>query len=66
MLLILQAVRDPGDKDQDYANLILQGLGLEMLHEGVFDQQRRFTAPIASIFQPKASSGRKTLSRGIR
>jgi hypothetical protein len=53
VLLILQAVRYPGDKDQDYANLILQGLGVEMLHEGVFDQKRRFSAPIASIFQPE-------------
>ena len=53
VLLVLQAVRYPGDKDQDYANLILQGLGLEMLHEGVFDQQRRFSTPIASIFQPE-------------
>ena len=53
MLLILQAVRYPGDKDQDYANLVLQGLGVEMLHEGVFDRKRRFTAPIAAIFQPE-------------
>ncbi len=46
-------MRYPGDKDQDYANLILQGLGVEMLHEGVFDQQRRFSARIASIFPPE-------------
>ena len=53
VLLILQAVRYPGDKDQDYANLILKGLGLEMLHEGVFDQGHRFAAPIATIFPPE-------------
>jgi len=53
VLLILQAVRYPGDKDQDYANLIVQGLGIEMLHEGVFDLQQQFQAPIASIFAPE-------------
>ena len=52
-LIILQGVRYPGDRDQDYANLVLEGLGVRMLHEGVFDQGRSFTAPIASIFQPE-------------
>jgi hypothetical protein len=63
-LLVLQAVRYPGDKDQDYANLVLQGLGLEMLHEGVFDRQRRFTAPIASIFQPEGFFWTENVTRG--
>ncbi len=52
-LLILQAVRYPGDKDQDFANLVLEGLGVQMLHEGVFDRQRQFSAPISTIFQPE-------------
>lgn len=52
-LLILQAVRYPGDKDQDYANLVLEGLGVQMLHEGVFDLKRSFSTPIATIFQPE-------------
>jgi len=52
-LIILQAVRYPGDMDQDYANLIIEGLGVKMLHEGVFDQKRAFQTPIASIFQPE-------------
>jgi len=52
-LIVLQAVRYPGDMDQDYANLVLEGLGVEMLHEGVFDRQRSFETPIASIFQPE-------------
>jgi hypothetical protein len=52
-LVILQAVRYPGDMDQDYANLILEGLGVKMLHEGIYDKQQAFTTPIASIFQPE-------------
>ena len=52
-LINLQAVRYPGDLDQDYANLILEGLGVKMLHEGVFDKQRAFEAPIASVFAPE-------------
>jgi len=52
-LIDLQAVRYPGDLDQDYANLILEGLGVKMLHEGVFDKQRAFETPIASVFQPE-------------
>ncbi|MGD0039698.1 MAG: hypothetical protein ABSE84_04625, partial [Isosphaeraceae bacterium] len=64
VLLILQAVRYPGDKDQDYANLILRGLGVEMLHEGVFDQKRRFTAPMASIFQPEGFFWTENVVRG--
>ena len=64
VLLILQAVRYPGDKDQDYANLILKGLGLEMLHEGVFDNARRFAAPIASIFAPEEFFWTKNIAKG--
>ena len=64
VLLILQAVRYPGDKDQDYANLVLQGLGVEMLHEGVFDQKRRFTAPIASIFPPEGFFWTENIVKG--
>jgi len=52
-LLVLQAVRYPGDRDQDYANLVLEGLGVQMLREGVFDPQRSFSAKIATIFQPE-------------
>lgn len=52
-LINLQAVRYPGDLDQDYANLILEGLGVKMLHEGVYDQQRAFSTPIATVFQPE-------------
>ena len=52
-LIDLQAVRYPGDLDQDYANLILEGLGVKMLHEGVFDKQRAFETPIASVFAPE-------------
>lgn len=52
-LIVLQAVRYPGDMDQDYANLVLEGLGVKMLHEGVFDQQRAFRTPIATVFQPE-------------
>lgn len=63
-LLILQAVRYPGDQDQDFANLILQGLGLEMLHEGVFDPQHQFAAPIASIFRPEGFFRTESVTRG--
>lgn len=52
-LINLQAVRYPGDLDQDYANLILEGLGVKMLHEGVWDKRHAFSTPIASIFQPE-------------
>jgi hypothetical protein len=52
-LIHLQAVRYPGDKDQDYANLVLEGLGVQMLHEGVYDTQQAFSARIATIFQPE-------------
>jgi len=52
-LIILQAVRYPGDMDQDYANLVLEGLGVKMLHEGVYDPKHAFEARIASIFQPE-------------
>ncbi len=52
-LIILQAVRYPGDMDQDYANLIIEGLGVKMLHEGVYDKQHAFEAAIASIFRPE-------------
>ncbi len=64
ILLILQAVRYPGDKDQDYANLVLQGLGVEMLHEGVYDQQRRFISPIASIFSPEGFFWTENVTKG--
>ena len=57
-------MRYPGDKDQDYANLILQGLGVEMLHEGVFDRERRFTAPIASIFPPEGFFWTENIVKG--
>ena len=63
-LLILQAVRYPGDKDQDYANLVLQGLGLEMLHEGVFDLKQSFAAPIASIFPPEGFFSTDNVTKG--
>ena len=63
-LLLLQAVRYPGDKDQDYANLVLQGLGVEMLHEGVFDQKRQFKAPIATIFQPEGFFRTENVAKG--
>ncbi|MFI5380741.1 MAG: hypothetical protein ACHRHE_15690 [Tepidisphaerales bacterium] len=63
-MLILQSVRYPGDKDQDYANLVLEGLGLHILHEGVFDQQRRFTAPIASVFQPEGFFWTENVAKG--
>ncbi len=53
VLVVLQAVRYPGDMDQDYANLVLEGLGVEMLHEGIFDPQSSFQTPIASIFPPE-------------
>ncbi|MBM3498743.1 MAG: hypothetical protein FJX74_08735, partial [Armatimonadetes bacterium] len=52
-LINLQAVRYPGDRDQDYANLVLEGLGVKMLREGVYDPQQAFTARIATIFQPE-------------
>ncbi|HEY3397895.1 MAG TPA: hypothetical protein VGM19_09595 [Armatimonadota bacterium] len=52
-LLLLQAVRYPNDLDQDFANLVIAGLGVQMVHEGVFDAQRAFQTPIASIFQPE-------------
>ncbi|HEY3417660.1 MAG TPA: hypothetical protein VGM23_12315, partial [Armatimonadota bacterium] len=52
-LIILQAVRYPNDLDQDFANLVIAGLGVQMVHEGVFDAQRAFKTPIASIFQPE-------------
>ncbi len=52
-LIILQAVRYPNDLDQDFANLVIAGLGVQMAHEGVFDAQRAFQTPIASIFQPE-------------
>jgi hypothetical protein len=64
VLLVLQAVRYPGDKDQDYANLVLQGLGAEMLHEGVFDQKRRFAAPIASMFPPEGFFWTENIVKG--
>ncbi|MBI2299282.1 MAG: hypothetical protein HYU66_10140 [Armatimonadetes bacterium] len=63
-LLILQAVRYPGDKDQDYANLVFQGLGVEMLHEGVFDPRHSFKTPIATIFPPEGFYSTESVTKG--
>jgi len=63
-LLILQAVRYPGDKDQDYANLMIEGLGVQMLHEGVFDSKRSFKSPIASIFPPEGFCWTENVTKG--
>ena len=64
VLLDLQAVRYPGDKDQDYANLVIEGLGVQMLHEGVWDKQRSFSAPIASIFAPEGFFSTENITAG--
>ena len=53
VLLILQAVRYASDQDQDYTNLLIQGLGVQMLHEGVFDAKRKFTTRIADVLAPE-------------
>lgn len=63
-LLILQAVRYPRDEDQDFANLVLEGLGVQMLHEGVFDPQLQFSTPIATIFQPEGFFWTENVVRG--
>ncbi|MHB9026735.1 MAG: hypothetical protein ACYC7E_21600 [Armatimonadota bacterium] len=54
-LILLQAVRYPNDLDQDFANLVIAGLGVQMVHEGVFDAQRTFNTRIGSTshFQPE-------------
>ena len=53
VLLILQAVRYASDQDQDYTNLLIQGLGVQMLHEGVFDAKCKFTTRIADVLAPE-------------
>jgi len=63
-LIHLQAVRYPGDRDQDYANLVLRELGVQMLREGVYDAQEAFTAKIATIFQPEGFFRTENVTRG--
>jgi hypothetical protein len=63
-LLVLQAVRYPNDLDQDYANLVLAGLGVQMVHEGVFDAQRTFKTPIAGIFPPEGFFWTESITPG--
>jgi len=63
-LLVLQAVRYPGDRDQDYSNLILKGLGVEMLHEGVFDAKRQFTARMAAHVGPEGFFWTENITAG--
>jgi len=40
-----QPVRYPNHDDEEYWNLVFEPLGLEILHEGVYDKTRNFRAP---------------------
>jgi len=64
VLLILQPVRYPGNKDQDYSNLIIKELGVQMLHEGVFDTKRTFTTRIADIMAPERFFWTENITKG--
>ncbi len=63
-LIILQAVRYPNDLDQDFANLVIAGLGVQMLHEGVYDKERTFSTPIATIFGPEGFFWTENITAG--
>ncbi len=54
LLIIAQAVRYPGDDDELYNNLLIEGFGAQMMHEGVFDPEREFISPQTLIFRPKS------------
>jgi hypothetical protein len=43
-----RAVRYPGDPDEEYWNLVLQPLGCEILHEGVYDETRQYVGRTVS------------------
>ncbi len=54
LFIIAQAVRYPGDDDEKYNNLLIEGLGARMMHEGVFDPEREFESPQTLVFRPES------------
>ncbi len=54
LLIVAQAVRYPGDDDELYNNMLIEGFGAQMMHEGVFDPEREFLSPQTLIFRPES------------
>lgn len=46
LLIAVQSVRYPNDKDEQYWNEVLKVFGIEILHEGVFDKTREYEAKL--------------------
>ena len=44
LLLLLQPVRYPHDEDELFENAVMEGFGVRMLHEGLFDTAHTFRA----------------------
>ncbi len=52
LFLLLQAVRYPGDQDEQFHNLLAENLGCRLIHEGVFDKAAVFRSPQTLVFRP--------------
>jgi hypothetical protein len=50
LLLLIQPVRYPHDEDELFHNALIEGLGVRMLHEGLFDPAHTFLAPATLVF----------------
>lgn len=53
LFIIAQAVRYPGDDDEEFNNLIIEGFGARMMHEGIHDSAREFTSPGGLVIRPE-------------
>lgn len=63
-----RSVRYPGDEDERYWNLVLEPLGCEILHEGVFDKTRQYEGRTAgkALFWYTSAASQHPVTAGVR